>query len=197
MRLTVGSFKGGVGKTTTAILVALQLAQDAPTVLVDGDRQGSASTWARLAGDAWPEALSVVPWREPFTLPPSWGGHVVVDLGPGDPARLRTALEHSDTAVIPIGSRRGDVVQLGETIRVVEDVAARRPLAWACLLTMVRLSTRASREAPAAIERDYPLLRAVVPLSESIAAAFGTVPELIPGAYRQVFEEIAEAVVSA
>jgi cellulose biosynthesis protein BcsQ len=197
MRLVVGCHKGGVAKTTSAVLLALQLARDAPTVLIDGDGQGSASTWARLAGETWPVELTVVPWSERFTLPPAWSGHVVVDTGPGNPARLRTALRHCDTALVPVGSRRADVVQLGETIRTVEDVAADRPVSWACVLTMVRLSTKASREASALIERDYPLLRSVVPLSESIAAAFGTVPDPIPGAYRQVFEEITAAVVHA
>ena len=193
MRLVVGALKGGTGKTTTAVLLALQLARDAPTVLIDGDGQGSACTWARLAEETWPVELTVVSWVERMTMPPAWGGHVVVDLGPGNPARLRTALRHADTALIPIGSRRADVVQLGETVRTVEDVAAHQPLAWACMLTMVRLSTKAAREAPAVIERDYPLLRSVVPLSESIAAAFGTVPDRVPGAYRQVFEEITGA----
>jgi chromosome partitioning protein len=192
MRLTVGCHKGGVGKTTSAVLLALQLATDGtPTILVDGDRQGSASTWHRMAGAAWPDHLAVVPWADPFTLPRFWGGHVVIDTGPGDRARLRTALQHSDTAVVPIGSRRGDVVQLGETIRTVESVAAVHPLTWSVLLTLVRLSTRASREAPAAIERDaHPLLRSVVPESAAIAEMFGTVPTRLY-AYRDVYLEVA------
>src|SRR3954447_10438359 len=112
MRLTVGALKGGTGKTTTAVLVALQLAEDGtPTILVDRDHQGSATTWRRMAGDAWPEHLSVEPWADSLPIPRFWGGHVIADTGPGDPVRLRTALEHCDTALVPIGSRRGDVVQ--------------------------------------------------------------------------------------
>lgn len=195
MRLTVGCHKGGVGKTTTAVMLALQLAQDGPTILVDADRQGSASTWWRMAGDQWPAALAVVPWRDPMTLPPAWdgqSGHVVIDTGPGDPERLRAALALSDTAVIPIGSRRGDVVQLRETVRTVEEVGQTRELAWGVLLTMVRLSTRAARDAPAVITRDdYPLLRTVVPQSAAIADAFGTVPGRFY-AYRDVLAEITE-----
>lgn len=47
MIVTVLSFKGGVGKTTTAIHLAAFLQQDKPTLLVDGDGNRSASLWAK------------------------------------------------------------------------------------------------------------------------------------------------------
>ena len=46
MIVTVASYKGGVGKTTTAIHLAAYFQQLAPTLLVDGDLNRSASTWA-------------------------------------------------------------------------------------------------------------------------------------------------------
>jgi chromosome partitioning protein len=47
MIITVASFKGGVGKTTTAVHIASYLQTKAPTLLVDGDPNRSASGWAR------------------------------------------------------------------------------------------------------------------------------------------------------
>jgi len=44
--LTVASFKGGVGKSTTAIHLAAYFSKRAPTVLVDGDPNRTCTSWA-------------------------------------------------------------------------------------------------------------------------------------------------------
>lgn len=46
MIITVASFKGGVGKTTSAIHLAAYLQDKAATLLIDGDQNRSATTWA-------------------------------------------------------------------------------------------------------------------------------------------------------
>jgi len=50
MIFTVTSYKGGVGKTTTAIHLAAYLQRLAPTLLVDGDAIRSATKWSQRSG---------------------------------------------------------------------------------------------------------------------------------------------------
>jgi chromosome partitioning protein len=47
MIVTTASFKGGVGKTTTAVHVAAFLQKEGDTLLVDGDPNRSATRWSR------------------------------------------------------------------------------------------------------------------------------------------------------
>jgi chromosome partitioning protein len=47
MIITTAAFKGGVGKTTTAIHVAAFLQRDGDTLLVDGDPNRSATRWSK------------------------------------------------------------------------------------------------------------------------------------------------------
>ena len=51
MVITVTSYKGGVGKTTTAIHLAAYLQRLAPTLLVDGDAIRSATKWNQRSAD--------------------------------------------------------------------------------------------------------------------------------------------------
>ena len=47
MYLTIASYKGGVGKTTTAVHLAAYLQSFAPTLLIDGDPNRSSLVWAK------------------------------------------------------------------------------------------------------------------------------------------------------
>jgi chromosome partitioning protein len=48
--ITVAHYKGGVGKTTTAVHFAAYLQTLGPTLLIDGDPNRSATAWAKRSG---------------------------------------------------------------------------------------------------------------------------------------------------
>jgi cellulose biosynthesis protein BcsQ len=47
---TIAGFKGGVGKSTTAVHLAAYLNAKAPTLLIDGDPNRSVTGWAKRGG---------------------------------------------------------------------------------------------------------------------------------------------------
>ena len=47
MYISVASLKGGVGKSTSAVHLAVYFQQSGPTLLVDGDPNRSATRWAK------------------------------------------------------------------------------------------------------------------------------------------------------
>jgi chromosome partitioning protein len=74
MILTITAFKGGVGKTTTAVHLAAYLNQKAPTILIDGDLNRSAMLWASHEKLSFP----VVDEREGLKASRQYD-HIVID----------------------------------------------------------------------------------------------------------------------
>jgi len=90
MIITVASFKGGVGKTTTAIHLAAFLQTQGETLLIDADPNRSATTWANR-GHLPFEVIDE--WRSPSRI--RRFDYVVIDT------RARPA--HEDLALLTDG----------------------------------------------------------------------------------------------
>lgn len=154
MIFSVVNTKGGVGKTTTAIHLASLLARQGKTLLIDGDPQASAASWAAwrrenpeyqisptttcLAGKAiLSEGKQLAQGFE----------HVVVDAGGRDSVGLRSALLLAQRAVIPVGASNLDAAAMTDLLTVVELARDYNPdLDVRVLLTRVDPRTKDAAE---------------------------------------------------
>lgn len=139
MILTVASYKGGVGKTTTAIHLAAYLNTLAPALLLDGDQTRNATSWARRGKDF---PFRVAPIDQAAKLAREFE-HIVIDTGQRpSPEDLQAAAEGCDLMVVPAIPSALDTDGLGQTIRALQAIKGAK---FKVLLT--RVAPDASREA--------------------------------------------------
>jgi chromosome partitioning protein len=130
MILTVASFKGGVGKTTTAIHLAAYLQQRAPTLLLDGDDNRSATAWAQLGG----LPFKVADTRQAAKIARDFT-HTVIDTeARPSPADLRELAEGCDLLVVPSTPDPLALHALAQTVSALQSAGASH---FRVLLTIV------------------------------------------------------------
>ena len=129
MIVTVGNTKGGVGKTTLAVQLALSWAiAGRDVLLVDADRQGSAGLVVAVRSEAGrTPGLTCVAYHEGAALraqvqrqAPKYDD-VVIDAGGRDSGALRAALVLSDALLVPFMPRALDVWALADIAALVEE----------------------------------------------------------------------------
>lgn len=125
-RIAVVNTKGGVGKTTVATHLAGMLAQRATTLLIDGDPQASAASWAAWRREANREPsptttclLGKAVFDEGKNLGKGFA-HTVIDAGGRDSAGLRAALLLAERAVVPVGASNLDAAAMTDLLEIVE-----------------------------------------------------------------------------
>ncbi len=146
MIITIASFKGGVGKSTTALHLAEYFNRLAPTLLVDGDANRSALDWAsrgNLAFKVCDEAQGVKFARK--------YEHILIDT----PARpneedLQALAEGCDLLVIPTSPDALAMGAMMKTIGVLHELEAN----YKILVTLIPPApSRVGTEAIAALKR--------------------------------------------
>ncbi len=115
MIVLLGSYKGGCGKSTLATSIAAMLAnQGADVVLVDADKQSTASTWAadREADTSLPAVACVQKYdniRQTLLDLDRRYSHVVVDCAGHDSKELRTGMTAAHVMVSPFRPSQPDL----------------------------------------------------------------------------------------
>lgn len=134
MILTVGNTKGGVGKTSTALQIAIRRAMQGRDVwLIDSDRQGTAQTAITLRADAGQlPAIAASSYTDGATLRAQINAQarkfddVVIDAGGRDSSALRAALVASDVLLVPFQPRSFDVWALNDIAELVDEARSVR-----------------------------------------------------------------------
>ena len=130
MIITVASFKGGVGKTTTAVHLATFLNERAETLLIDGDPNRSATGWARRGS----LPFKVVDERQAARFAKDFQ-NIVIDTQ-ARPSRedLEALIGGCDLLIIPTTPDALSLDALTLTVNVLSDLGTNR---YRILLTMV------------------------------------------------------------
>jgi chromosome partitioning protein len=134
MILTVGNTKGGVGKTTLAVQLAISRALSGRDVLmVDGDSQGSAQIAVAIRAEAgrlpalacaqYPEGRLL---RDQVRHQAGKYDDVVIDAGGNDSTALRAALVLSDVLLVPFLPRSVDVWALADIAALIGEAGSVR-----------------------------------------------------------------------
>ena len=155
MIITVVSFKGGVGKTTTAVHLAAYLQKKAPALLVDGDANRSATVWGKR-GEL---PFKVVDERQAARYARNYE-HVIIDTeARPEEDDLKALADGCDLLVIPTTPDAMALDALMLTVKVLQDIGNN---SYRVLLTII--PPRPSRDGE---EARSSLQQRTVPLFEA------------------------------
>ncbi len=136
--IVVAQQKGGVGKTTLALNVALYFARNGANVAIaDADAQGSLTASADLI-----DGLQLIALKEVLTGKAS-ADLVVIDTSPRNDADLPKVLALADFVLIPVKPGYLDVLALKDTQAILQQAGIKKA---GIVLNMVQHRNAVTRE---------------------------------------------------
>ena len=165
MIVTVGNTKGGVGKTTLALNLAIARALAGRDVwLIDGDRQGTAQTALTIRAESgktpmiacaqYPDGQTL---RAQLQQSKNKFDDIIIDAGGRDSTALRAALALSDVLVVPFAPRSFDVWAMADIGTLIDEARAYNDLRALAVLNNADANGQDNQEAIEAVA-DYPQL---------------------------------------
>jgi chromosome partitioning protein len=159
--VTVTSYKGGVGKTTTAIHLAAYFQRQAPTLLVDGDAIRSATKWSQRGnGNGLP--FKVITHAQMMKHIRDYK-HVIIDTE-GNPTDddFKDLAENCDFLVIPAVPESVATDGLTHTLAKLHELKTEN---YRVLLTMVPPKPRSEGDQLRAmlVENAVPVFKTEIP----------------------------------
>ena len=150
--ISFASSKGGAGKTTSAIVLATELAQGTDVTLIDADPAGRLMRWSRLA--PLPQGLRVMASggertiQDEIARAATEAAFVIIDLE-GSASRLSSfAIAESDLVIVPTGDEQQDADEAIETLAQIamEGRARRRTIPAAVLFARTNAAVKSKLE---------------------------------------------------
>ena len=130
--ITVAGFKGGIGKTTTAVHLACYFSQLGQTLLVDGDPNRSATGWSKRGDANFP--FKVVDLMQAALYSPKYE-HIVIDTAARpDRDELQALADGCNLLVLPTTPDALAIDALLQTLDLLMSLGSDR---YRILLTMV------------------------------------------------------------
>lgn len=146
--IVFASPKGGAGKSTSAVLLACELASRVPVTIIDADPNHPVSTWARRPGR--PDNLKIVDNIHQSTIidaieeAAEKSTFVVVDLEGTASMTVAYAISRADLVIIPSQGSQLDAAEAAKAVRLIreQEKAFNRDIPFAVLITRTSSAIR-------------------------------------------------------